>query len=548
MLDTIRTFTSLSEEFVEVYMRHHPVEATRVGLHDYDDRMPDDSPAGYRERSAWLRDLEERIVASVPWAELPAEHRVDYALLRSRVAALRADIDEMRTHTSNPVRFAETALHGVYLLLARPFAPLEERKEQVLARLMAIPDYLHTASLNLDVVPEVHLEVVAELNASGHMYIDDIVRSLTRRFPGEAERIEHAGSRARVGFLKYQETLDQKVRPKATPKFGIGDRWMNYKLEHEHMLAFDCASLEAVGREQVERARARLEAEAQKIDPTRTWQEQIAEGKKRYPEALRLREAYEAEVIRARRFVAERKLAPMVEAPLEVIDTPRFERAVVPYATYLPPAAFDADQTGYLYVTPIDTNRPKEEQRLRLVGHNYGNLPLLVVHESYPGHHLQTCTAHAHGSRLRRLAESPLMAEGWALYCEELMYEQGFFLNPVSRLFQLQDLLWRACRVVLDVALQCGKMGLEEAAAYLENEALLERPVAEAEVRRYVLTPTEPMSYLIGKSLLLELRAEAARALGERFDLYRFHEHLLTCGTVPPTLVKDELWEKLGIG
>ena len=123
---------------------------------------------------------------------------------------------------------------------------------------------------------------------------------------------------------------------------------------------------------------------------------------------------------------------------------------------------------------------------------------------------------------------------------------QGFAC--VSRLFQLQDLLWRACRVVLDVALQCGRMSLEEAAAYLETEAQLERPVAEAEVRRYVLTPTEPMSYLIGKSLLLELRSEAARALGDRFDLYRFHEHLLTCGTVSPTLVKDELWVRLGVG
>jgi uncharacterized protein (DUF885 family) len=548
MLDTIKAFTALSEEFVEVYMRHHPIEATRVGLHDYDDRMPDDSPEGFRERAAWLRDLEQRIVAAVPWEELPAEHRVDYALLRSRVAALRADIEEIRSPARDPVRFAETALHGVYLLLARPFAPIEERKEHALARLMAIPEYLESASLNLDRVPSVHLDVVAELNASGHAYVDDIVRMLTRRFPGESERIEHAGSRARLGFLKYQETLDTRVRPKAVAAFGIGERWMNFRLEREHMLSLDCDALEAIGREQVERAKTRLEAEAKKLDPTKPWQQQIAETKARHPEALRLREAYEAEVERARRFVQEKKLAPMVDAPLEVVDTPRFERAIVPYAAYLPPAAFDAEQTGYLYVTPIDTNRPREEQRLRLLGHNYGSLPLMVVHESYPGHHLQTCTAHRHGSRLRRLAESPLMAEGWALYCEELMYEQGFFLNPVSRLFQLKDLLWRACRVVLDVTLQCGRMTLEEASAYLEQEAQLERPIAEAEVRRYVLTPTEPMSYLIGKSLLLELRAEAARKLGDRFDLSRFHAELLKGGTVPPTLLRDELWERLGVG
>jgi uncharacterized protein (DUF885 family) len=547
MLDTIKTFSALSEEFVEVFMRHHPVEATRVGLHDYDDRLPDDSPEGFREKSTWLRDIEQRLLTTVPWQELPVEQRVDYALLRSRLAMLRADLDELRTPTRNPVRFAETALHSVYLLLARPFAPIEERKEHVLTRLMAIPDYLEAASRNLDSVPALFLDVATEINTSGHAYIDDIVRTLARRFPGESERIEHAGSRARVGFIRYQEYLDVQIRPSATANFGIGERWMNYKLERGHMLTLDCKGLEALGREHVVAARVRLETEARRLDPSRTWQEQIADAKTRHPEALRLREAYEAEVERAHRFVEEKNLVPMIDAPLEVVDTPRFERAVVPYATYLPPAAFDAEQTGYLYVTPIDTNRPRDEQMLRLRGHNYGGLPLMVVHESYPGHHLQTCHAHRNGSRLRKLAESELMAEGWALYCEEMMYEQGFFLDPVSRIFQLKDLLWRACRVVLDVSLQCGKMSLGEAVAYLEQEAQLERPVAEAEVRRYALMPTEPMSYLVGKTLLLELRAEAARKLGNRFDLRQFHAELLKSGTVSPTLVREELWERLGV-
>jgi uncharacterized protein (DUF885 family) len=547
MLDTQKAFHSLSEEFVEVFMRHHPVEATRVGLHDYDSRLPDDSPEGFGERAAWLRDIEQRLVASVPWQELPPEYRVDFALLRSQIATQRSDLEEMRTPARDPVRFAETALHSVYLLLARPFAPIEERKEHVLERLMAIPAYLESAVRNLKDVPALHLDVVAEINASGHAYVEDIVRTLSRRFPGERERIEHAGARARVGFLQYQETLDRQVRPHATGEIGIGERWMNYRLEREHLLQMDCKALEAFGREHVALAKSALEAAANLLDPGKSWQQQLAEAKHRHPEALRLREAYEAEVDRARRFVEDKQLVPMVDAPVEVVDTPRFERAVVPYATYLPPAAFDTEQTGYLYVTPIDTNRPREEQKLRLLGHNYGNLPLLVVHESYPGHHLQTCHAHRHGSRLRRLADSPLLAEGWALYCEQLMDEHGFFLDPVSKLFRLADHLWRACRVVLDVNLQCGRMTLAEAIAYLEEEAQLERPVAEAEVRRYVITPTEPMSYLVGQSLLMELRTEAARRLGDRFDLFRFHSELLACGTIPPTLLKDELWERLGM-
>jgi uncharacterized protein (DUF885 family) len=323
---------------------------------------------------------------------------------------------------------------------------------------------------------------------------------------------------------------------------------MNYRLEREHMLPMDCNALESLGREHVIRAREQLEEEAKALDPGKPWRQQITEAGENHPEPLRLREAYEAELQRARRFVESKGLVPLPAAPVEVIDTPVFERAIVPCASYLPPAPFDAEQTGYLYVTPIDLGRGRDEQLQRLNGHCYGGMPLIVAHESYPGHHVQISAANSRGSRLRRLAENNLMSEGWATYCEELMYEQGFFLDPVSRLFQLNDLLWRACRAVLDVTLQCGRMTEGEAAEYLVNEAMLDRPTAEAEVKRYVLTPTQPMSYLVGKTLILELRDEAKRRLGSRFDLNEFHAALLQGGTLPPALLREEIWDRLPAG
>lgn len=547
MDETSKAFNAISEEFVEVFMRHHPVQATRVGLHDYDGRMPDDSPDGLHERAEWLRDIEERLIAGVPWRELPTEQRVDFALFRSRLAMQRAQLEEMKLHERNPVMFAETALNAMYLLMARDFAPLEERKEPLLERMMKIPEYLEGARQNLKNVPETYMRVASEINSFGPAYVEDIVRTLVKEFPGEEERIEHAASRARVGFLQFQEYLETEVKADPEASFALGERWMNFRLEREHMMSLDCTELEELGREQVAKARELLESEAKKLDAELTWQEQIEMARHKHPEALRLREAYEAEVDRARRFVEANGLVPGTVAPVEVIDTPLFERAIVPYASYLPPAPFDGEQTGYLYVTPIDLGRSREEQDERLRGHNYGAMPLIVAHEAFPGHHVQTCIANSRGSRLRRLAENDLFSEGWAMYCEELMYKQGFFLDPVSRLFQLQDLLWRACRVVLDVSLHCGKMTEAEAQEYLVTEAMLDRSTAEAEVKRYVLTPTQPMSYLVGMTLLVELREEARVRLGDRFDLAEFHTALLEGGTLPPALVREELWERLGV-
>src|SRR5262245_24347395 len=265
MLETVKAFASLSEEFVEVYLKHHPVTATLVGLHDYDHQLPNDSPDGFRERAAWLRDLEQRLVASVPWQELPVEQRVDFGLLRSRIATLRGELEEMRLHSRNPAQYPETALTGIFLVLARPFAPLEERKEAILDRMHAVGPYLDAARANLQQVPDVYLGVASEINLGGLTFVDEVVRSLLRSFPGEAERIEHAGERARAGFLQYQEFLDGDLTARVGGTVALGERWTNFKLEREHMVAYDCAKLLALGEEHVAIARERIESEAKRL-------------------------------------------------------------------------------------------------------------------------------------------------------------------------------------------------------------------------------------------------------------------------------------------
>ncbi|HXS82571.1 MAG TPA: DUF885 domain-containing protein [Methylomirabilota bacterium] len=549
MIETVRTFTALSEEFVELFMKHHPVAATEAGIHDYDHVLPDDSPDGLKARAVWLRDLDQRLVASVPWEELPLEPRIDFALLRSRIAALRADLEEIKVPQRYPGVYLERALNAVHLLLARSFAPLDERKEAAVARLMAIPDYLEAVKPNLQQVAPELLAASLTIAAQGPTFVDEVVRTLLRQFPGEAERLEHAGNRARSGFLRFHDWMEKELKPRAGGTFAIGERWMNYKLEREHMVPYSCAELEKVGREHVAHALVLLEDEAKRHDPRRTWRQLIDDGRKRAPESHWLREAYVTEVERTRRFVSERKIVPIPSGErLEILDTPVFERALRPYAVYQAPAPFDAETAGVLYVTPIDIRRSKDEQAAQLAAHCTPALPILALHEGYPGHHLQLTHANRAGSRLRRIMHSDVLAEGWALYCEELMWEQGYFTaDPLTRLFQLRDLLFRACRVVLDAALHSGRMTPQQAVDYLVEQAMLDPTLAASEVSRYCTTPTQPMSYLVGKLQILELRSEAQHKLGARFQLHDFHAALLASGTIPPALVREELWSRLGV-
>lgn len=302
MIEATNTFTALSEEFVELYFKHDPVAATLAGIHDYDHLLPDHSPEGMLARIAWLRDLDQRLVVGVHWQELPIAQRVDFGLLRARLAAMRAECEELRTHTRSPVMFPQTALDSLFLLWTRRSLPPAERKDALLDRMIAIPDYLKAARANLKQVPDVFLGVADEVNRSGPGFVDQVARSLLESFPAERERIEHAAGRARIGFAQYQDFLDRELDSKVGGSFAIGERWMNYKLEREHLLGMDCAALTALGEEQVAKTRVLLEDEARRIDPTRTWQELIGDAKTRHPEPLRIKEAYQAETDRARRW------------------------------------------------------------------------------------------------------------------------------------------------------------------------------------------------------------------------------------------------------
>lgn len=548
MTETLKTFTALREEFVELFMKHHPVEATESGLHDYDHLLPDDSPARLRERAAWLRDLDQRLVASVPWQDLPVEARVDYALLRSRLATLRAEIEEMRVPNRMPSLYLERAYLALYLPYARASAPPDERKEAVVARLFALPDYLAGAQANLERVPSEALDVALTLAARGPSVVEEVVRGLVRRFPGEAEKIEHAGARARAGILRYHDHLVRTLVPEPAGGFAISARWFDYRMEHEHLLGLRAADVEELAAEEVARARRRLEDEAARAGSARSWREWLEEGRKRHVETAWLREAWVAEVERARRFVAERGIVtPLAQDKLEIEPVPAFLAADAPEMRYQAPAVFDRDTTGRLWVLPRDARRDEAATERLLRAHCAPELPLHVLRLAYPGRHVCRLRARTAPSRLRLLARDAAFAGGWTALAEDAMRDAGYFTaDPLTPLFHAAGDVRRALLAHADAALHAGRMRPGEAAMRLVDEAGAEPARAAANVRAVMLAPTRAAAAFAGTIAMRELRDTTAAAMGTRFDARAFHDALPAGGTIPPGLVREEVGERLG--
>ncbi|HEU5303498.1 MAG TPA: DUF885 domain-containing protein, partial [Gemmatimonadales bacterium] len=245
---------------------------------------------------------------------------------------------------------------------------------------------------------------------------------------------------------------------------------------------------------------------------------------------------YRRELDRAHDFIRERGLVTVPEAPVQVVATPAFLSALVPFAAYEPPPIYLPDQTGRFYVTQPDPALSPQAYSQQLRGHCLHAIPAMVAHETYPGHHLQLVTAQGLGSEVRRHLWSPLMVEGWALYCEQLMKEVEYYRTEQERLFQLVNLLWRAVRVVLDVGLHTRGMTPAEAVDYMVEHLPIERASAEAEVRRYCAWPTYQLCYAVGRRELLRLRDACRERDGDRFTPRRFHDEVMRYGGLPVSL------------
>jgi uncharacterized protein (DUF885 family) len=215
----------------------------------------------------------------------------------------------------------------------------------------------------------------------------------------------------------------------------------------------------------------------------------------------------------------------------------------MPYAAYSRPGPLDAAKVGHFYVTPVSKGATAEEAERQLAAHNLYDIPGTVWHEAYPGHHLQFVYAKDLRSKIRKLNDSPLLSEGWGLYCEELAFETGYYTDKRERLMQLNWRLQRAARILLDVRLHTGRISHAQAVDFLVDKVRLNRPHAESSVNAYTQSPTYFPSYLLGMLEIVRIREAQRARLGPRFSLRAFHERFLAFGNVPPALI-EEHWDR----
>jgi uncharacterized protein (DUF885 family) len=523
-----RFYDLVEERFVRL-VRDNPVFATAIGLHRDDDLLGDGS------RDQVLAELaEERAhlaaVEALDPAGLSADVRFERDLEIHNLRRTIFDTDELRIWERRSTAL-DTVGDGLFLLFARDHAPLAERLDAIAGRLEAVGTFLEESKTRA-AVPQVRRWQQLEIDTAADLpsFFDEIVGAGAGVLePAEQRRLERAAQTAKIAVDLYVTWLEGTLH-------GGRDDWAIGRERHDAIVGLrgfdglDADAILALGWERLREERAARTAVAREIDPGTDEATVIARVKADHPDGFDAAlDGYREAMLRARTHLIERDLVTVPDDErIDVIATPEYLRRILPFAAYFEPAAFDTDPKGIYVVTPSVDGDPAAMRE-----HNYASISNTSIHEAYPGHHLQLDAARRHPSLTRLLTDAPEFVEGWGMYSELMMREQGFDAEPRFRLIMHTDAIWRACRIILDVRMHRGEIGVEEATDFLVEQTSFERPNAQAEVQWYTYRPTYPLSYLLGRTLLLGLRADEQRRLGERFSLKAFHDALVRNGSLP---------------
>jgi uncharacterized protein (DUF885 family) len=526
-LDT--TFYDLVESRFRRLMRDDPVAATYFGIHDYDDQLGDggrDTILGEivadRAHLAAIEALDD--------GDLSPSVRFERDLEVHNVRRSLFEADELRIWERRSLAL-DTVGDGLFLLFARDHAPLAERFTAITSRLEAVPQHLEEAKRRSS-LPQVRLWQRVEIESAGQLpaLFDELVTAGRDVLgPTEQRRLDRAVSAAGIAVELYTTWLERTLET-GIDASGVGRELHDRLVELRAFDGLDADAILALGEQKLAEETEARRAAAHEIDPDADVTEVVSRVKEdhaaTFDEALT---GYRDAMRRARAYLVEHDLASIPDDErIDVIETPDYLRNVIPFAAYFSPAAFERGSKGIYVVTPSVHGDPNAMRE-----HNRASISNTSIHEAYPGHHLQLDIARRHPSLTRLLADAPEFVEGWGMYSELMMREHGFDDAPEYRVMLHTDAIWRACRIILDIRLHRGEIGVNEAIDFLIEQTGFERDNARSEVEWFTYRPTYPLSYLLGRTLLLELRASEQRRLGDAFSIRDFHDTLLRNGSLP---------------
>jgi uncharacterized protein (DUF885 family) len=528
------TFADFCADYSRQYFELHPTDAIYYGIEGYDHLLNDYSDASYQAERAFVeRSLQA--LRRIPTNDLSPDEAIDHALLEGKLTIQNYEHAKEDYRLKQPDTYSP--IDAIYILTVRATNDLAGN---LLSRLKRMPAVLRQGFGNLGRAganpPKLWTENAIEGAKGSVSFLDGLPNHpKVQAAPIDGDALATAIAKAKDALNDFAAFLERDILPRSLGVYAVGEEHFNLLLQKKHFLDHNAQSLLALGEDLFTKTKQELLALTEELAPGKSIEEVARKIQEDHPAADEVLAVYQKAMKAARDFVRQKQLVTFpAREELHVVHTPEFRRHEIPFAAYLSPSPKDSQQVGYYYVTPVTNDDLLRE-------HNRVGLENTSVHESYPGHHLQFSIANgtpAASTLPRLMNESSVFYEGWALYCEQLMQEQGFLKTKEHRFVMLKDRLWRALRIIIDVKTQTGKMSYDEAADLMVRELHFPREQACGDLNWYSQSPSVPMGYALGWSIINRLRNQEQKRLGDKFSLREFHDRLLSAGSISLPLVE----------
>ena len=548
-------FQKIANDYVEGYLASHPEYATELGDHRFDAELTDYSPDTLVRLLARARQFREALKKFDDFSQLTGANQVDVRILRDNIDNEIFELEELKEADWDPLVYNQSLANSLYLLVARAFDSPEKRIRNLRKRMEAIPTVIAQAQKNLQHPPRVYTETAIEQTQGAISLVREGLAPLLEQAPQMKKEVAPLQEKTARALEDYKKWLHDGLLPRSDGDFRIGPDKFRKKLRFA--LASDLSMEEIMRRAQADLKQAQTaiyetalplykkyfpNADKAALDDrkkvTTAVLDKLAE---KHPDDNTIVGYAQKIVGEATDFVKKHDLVTVPEKPLDVIVMPEFKRGTgIAYCDS--PGPLERSGKTFFAVEPTPKDWSKERKASFFREYNNCMVRDLTVHEAMPGHYLQL--AHANQFQaptlVRAIFRSGTFIEGWAVYCEQMMAEQGYG-GPEVKMEQLKMRLRVICNAILDQSIHAGNMSEKEAMDLMENEGFQQEGEAVAKWKRARLTSAQLSTYFVGVSEQLDLRDRAKAKAGGSFDLKKYHDSALAFGSPPAKYVRQLL-------
>jgi uncharacterized protein (DUF885 family) len=547
-----RVFIALANEYIDhAYFPENPTLATIAGHHDVDDQLEDYSKKGIQHHLQSLKQYEARINA-IDSIKLSGPIQADRDIVLNHIRSEYLTLATIRPWEKNPDFYPSSIANSVLVLIERDFSASINRLKSVIAREKKMVVFLRQAKLNIQNPPKIYTDIALEqLPGTIRFFEKDLPKAFTSvkdaTSISEFKRYNH---RVIQALKDYQQWLRHDILPRAHGDFRLGTDTFRKKLMYDEMVDAPLDHLLTIGIQELRKDQAAFKHVAHEIGPKASSKQVLRLLESNHPTPDQLLNAFQNTFSNLIDFIHTH---PIISLPTTLRptlkETPAFLRATLTVTIDVPGPLETNAKEAYFTVTLPEPNWDTKKTNDYMFQFSYPTINIIAIHTAFPGHFIQLSWLPLLHDRVRQLFTANSNEEGWTLYCEKMMLDEGFGKNNrnettratnLLRLGQLHEALLRDARYIVSIKMQTGQMSMQQAIRFFEKEAYQPNIIAVKEAKRNATDPTY-LSYTLGKIQIVKLRDDLKAKQGREFNLEEFHNALMQQGSPPIKIVRKAL-------